>query len=84
MSKALYTILLLAGTISSSTLGAQVPKLVYDLNPGSSSPGSLTSLDNKLYFVATGGNTGRELWSYDGSSAAPQLVADMYPGLMGV
>lgn len=64
--------------------------LVADINPGvrsdspgrtipnSSSPGNLTGFDNALYFRASDGDHGSELWKYDGINAS--LVADINPG----
>ena len=35
--------------------------------------------NNALYFEATDGNNGHELWKYDGVNT-PSMVADIYPG----
>ncbi|GEM_PF-1968895 len=46
--------------------------------PISSFPTGLTAADDKLFFVADNGTTGRELFMSDGS--AVQLTADIFPG----
>ena len=50
-----------------------------NLGVGSSSPSGLTVFNSALYFVATDGTTGRELWKYDGSAASQ--VKDIYSGV---
>ena len=40
----------------------------------------LTPVGNRVFFVADDGNTGRELWSSDGTTAGTRLVRDLYPG----
>ena len=53
--------------------------MVADINPsGSSYAGSLTVFNNELYFGATDGFNGGELWMYDGVNA-PSMVADINP-----
>ena len=49
----------------------------------SSSPDSLISLGDKLYFSADDGVHGRELWVYDEQLKEPLLVADIWPGERG-
>jgi ELWxxDGT repeat protein len=55
--------------------------LVQDIVPGlgSSSPSELTVFNNKLYFTASDGTHGEELWQYDGTTAS--LVQDLRPGV---
>ena len=67
-----------------TTAGTQ---LLADINPhndGNFSPGSypedLTSFKNQLYFSASDGENGSELWVSDGTTAGTQLLADIYPG----
>ena len=49
-----------------------------DINEsGSSNPGEFAVHDGILYFAADGGETGVELWGYDGSTAA--RIADINP-----
>lgn len=57
--------------------------MVADINSGSasSSPSTLTVLNNNLYFNATIPATGSELWKYDGVNAS--LVKDIIPGTLG-
>ena len=45
----------------------------------SSNPSLLTKVNNTLYFTATDGTTGSELWKIN-SSGNPELVADFNPG----
>lgn len=58
--------------------------IVADIWPGSgnSYPGELILLQDKLYFSADDGLTGRELWMYDPASGASQ-VADIIPDTAG-
>ena len=63
--------------------------LVKDINPGAGSSslglltGSSTNVNGTLYFAATDGTHGDELWKSDGSSSGTVLVADAQPGLGG-
>ena len=69
--------------------GAHDTRLVLDLNPGvaSSNPTFLLSVDGVVFFSATDGYRGRELWkttgetTVDGSSVS--LVADIRVGAGG-
>jgi ELWxxDGT repeat protein len=61
--------------------------LVLDIaagDPGSSDghsfPGELTAVNGTLYFAATGGRAGRELWRSDGTAAGTTLHSDIEPG----
>lgn len=49
-------------------------------SPNSSSPSSLTDVNGVLYFAATTGTTGRELWKTTGSASSTVLVEDINPG----
>jgi ELWxxDGT repeat protein len=75
--------LLLAAAAALPAL-AQVPYLVRDINTGhaqdtgSSQPDEFTAFGNRVFFVVTTPETGRELWSTDGNGAS--LVADIAPG----
>ena len=40
----------------------------------------ITAVGNRVFFVADDGNTGRELWTSDGTTAGTRLVRDLYPG----
>lgn len=61
--------------------------LVADLWPGAegSAPHELTPMpDGRMYFSASDGNTGRELWvSPDGTGPTLTQVQDIYPGPVG-
>ena len=62
------------------TMLAVLPELVRDIFPGGSS-GNLsqfTEVNGTLYFQATDGTNGRELWKSDGSSAGTVLVKDIF------
>src|SRR6185503_19980372 len=53
-----------------------------DILPGGSgsSPQSLTEVNGRVFFSATDGSSGRELWGSDGTAATTHLVLDLYPG----
>ncbi|WNJ17697.1 T9SS type A sorting domain-containing protein [Pontibacter sp. G13] len=57
-------------------------QLLADVNPNgtSSNPSSFTEMGGKLYFLATGPGTGRELWVYDPDSSQAQIAVDLKPG----
>jgi ELWxxDGT repeat protein len=67
--------------------------ILKDINPGASSsnPGNgystgmnyLINSNNNLFFRATDGSSGDELWKTDGTSNGTILVKDIYPGTIG-
>jgi ELWxxDGT repeat protein len=44
---------------------------------------SLTTYNNKLYFIANDSIVGPELWTSDGTAAATMMVKDIFPGAQG-
>ncbi len=76
----LVAALLLAGQYT--TLHAQQPILVKDINTGSgaATPKYFTQYNNKLYFQAFDSTNGTELWATDGTEAGTALVKDINPG----
>src|SRR5687767_12310959 len=69
----------------SAGIGSAQAYLVRDINPGSanSSPIELTGVANTLFFVASNGVSGSELWKSDGTPAGTVMVADLRPGSTG-
>jgi ELWxxDGT repeat protein len=57
-------------------------RMVQDIFPGvsASRPSGLTDVDGVLYFVATDGTHGRELYRSDGTNSGTWLVKDIVPG----
>src|SRR5436309_1905955 len=51
-----------------------------DIDTDSSAPGSFLDVGGILYFAATDGVSGGELWRSDGTPAGTFLVADIAPG----
>jgi ELWxxDGT repeat protein len=51
--------------------------------PYSSFPGELTAVGGTLYFAASDGEHGVELWVSDRTAAGTALVADIRPGRLG-
>jgi ELWxxDGT repeat protein len=66
------------GTVLVKNINPNVPYL-----PISSNPHNLTAVGNTLFFVATDGSTGFELWKSDGSADGTVLVKDILPGRPG-
>jgi ELWxxDGT repeat protein/cysteine-rich repeat protein len=64
---------------------AGMPFLVKDIRPGAggSFPAELIDAGSRLFFRADDGETGRELWTSDGTAAGTRLVADLRPGSAG-
>jgi ELWxxDGT repeat protein len=69
-----------------TTSGTALVKDIYSgsgssIIPGSSSSGPFFAVfNNKLYFYATDGINGFELWESDGTAAGTNLLLDIYPG----
>ncbi len=64
--------------------------LVKDINstvdagvPGSSAPTELTNVNGLLFFVASDGSNGFELWKSDGTPEGTLMVKDIFPGETG-
>lgn len=63
-----------------------VPRRLADLNPGagSSSPASFVACGTSVFFTATNGVAGQELWRWDGDAdVPPAMVTDLRPGATG-
>jgi trimeric autotransporter adhesin len=62
---------------------AQQFSLLKDINPGSASSNIcyLTKVDNAMFFAATDGINGMELWKTDGTDNGTVMVKDIKPGL---
>jgi len=55
--------------------------IIKDINPaGSSTPSNLLLFKNKIYFIATTEDNGREIWCTDGTSEGTVLAIDILPG----
>jgi ELWxxDGT repeat protein len=55
--------------------------MVSDINPsGNAFPYLLTNVGGKLFFIASDGAHGSELWTSDGTAGGTQLVKDINPG----
>ena len=63
-------------------VSAQQFSLLKDINPGiqSSNVCYLTEVNNKLFFAATNGLHGMELWKSDGTEAGTVMIKDIRPG----
>ncbi len=74
------SLVLLAAPLAA--LGSGPAFLVKDIDPGpdASSPFLLVDLDGGLYFHATDGQTGFELWRSDGTESGTRPVADLNLG----
>jgi len=78
--------LLLAMFLSSYVYASPVPYMVKDIYSGSNdsihwtSPESLTEFNGKLYFRASDGVHGNELWVSDGMESGTYMVKDIWPG----
>lgn len=74
--------LLAATTLMAAPVAAATgPYLVEDIkSPGSSFPEDLTAMGDVLFFSASGGGRGRELWRSDGTEPGTRRVKDIKPG----
>ncbi|NJR47050.1 MAG: hypothetical protein HC775_15485 [Hyellaceae cyanobacterium CSU_1_1] len=55
------------------------PEVFEDGSPLDSYPDSLVEFNDKLYFAANDGETGRALFVSDGTTDGTQLVTDVFP-----
>lgn len=61
-------------------LNAQEIKLVKNINPtGNANISQMTKFNGKLFFSATDGTTGQELWVSDGTESGTHLFKDINP-----
>jgi ELWxxDGT repeat protein/YD repeat-containing protein len=69
-------------TVVTETLGISTTALVADIQAGSgsSSPGAAVTLNGTLFFAASDGTNGSELWKSDGTSAGTVQVKDIATG----
>ena len=77
------TLLALALVIMGWDVNAQqTPELIKNINDQNlnSSPSLLTLIGQKLFFIATNIENGRELWVSDGEPGGTHLVKDLSPG----
>ena len=71
-----------AGAIDAAAVGSAV--LVKDMHPsGSSSPAVLQNVNGELFFQATNGAHGVELWTSDGTETGTVLVQNILGGSQG-
>src|SRR5262249_34955493 len=69
------------GTAAGTLLVKDIfPGLSFFGAPNSSFPSNLTAVGNTLFFSATDGVNGTELWKSDGTTAGTVLVKDINPG----
>lgn len=74
----------LALGVSVSTIAAEEASLVKDIRGGgSSNPTGLTRSGNMVFFAASDGTRGAELWRSDGTKPGTRLVRDIRPGPRG-
>ncbi len=66
-----------AGTILVKDIASGIAPYEF---PKTSTPNSLLNVGGVLYFAATDGPHGRELWKSNGTTAGTQLVKDIAPG----
>jgi ELWxxDGT repeat protein len=70
-------------TASAARAGGPLePRLVRDINPGNddSLAEMFVPFNGAIYFRATDGTNGTELWRTDGTTAGTQMVTDLRPG----
>jgi ELWxxDGT repeat protein len=74
----------IAPPLAAATAGEVGLSLVRDIHPsGSSNPEVLTRLGDRLFFSATDGTSGRELWVSDGTESGTRRVRDIRSGPKG-
>src|SRR5262249_18091383 len=68
-----------------TTPGTVMVKRINTADPAlhGSRPSALTSFNGNLYFMASDGIHGTELWKSDGTEAGTMLVKDLQPGAGG-
>jgi ELWxxDGT repeat protein len=67
------------GTAASTVLLQTFPFTIQDLT-AFASPGNFTAAGGQMFFTASTGTTGVELWRTDATVAGTYLVKDIYPG----
>jgi ELWxxDGT repeat protein len=84
----LTAILSFALLLLPQSLKAQPATLARDINTAAGSqiasdgnPTQLLAVQDKLFFVALAGDTGREVWVTNGTTYGTELLADVCPGL---
>ena len=79
------TILFLLFFIFKTSIIAQNPSIVKDINPtGGSNPNYFSKTStNKIRFVADDGTHGSELWETDGTTSGTFMIKDLNPGIDG-
>jgi ELWxxDGT repeat protein len=71
-------------TVAVGPVSASEATLVRDIKPvGGSDPRTLVMAGERVFFSATDGEHGRELWASDGTAAGTRLVKDIRPGAGG-
>jgi ELWxxDGT repeat protein len=71
-------VLALASVVGQGIAAPPEPYRVMNINPtGSSSPEELTDVNGTLYFAASDGTHGDELWQSDGTEAGTTMVLDI-------
>jgi ELWxxDGT repeat protein len=67
------------GTADGTWMVKDIDPSIVNTNP-LQAPSGLTVFNGKLYFFATTRDTGRELWTSDGTTEGTHLVVDLNPG----
>ena len=62
-------------------LSAGLLKDINDKGTGASTPNQFTAVGDTVFFTASDGLNGVELWKSDGTAAGTSLVKDIYPGI---
>ena len=69
---------------SAAVAAGPTATIVSDIHPdGGSGPQQLTTVGDTVFFSATDGSHGRELWVTDGTPEGTRLVRDIRPGAAG-